>query len=72
MATSNVPADLGAEIHEIHTIDALLAGVVALANSEGEFGEIKKVCEVARQRLDVVRNNLDLIDIGRGAEVQHG
>lgn len=72
MATSNVLADLGAEIDSLHTVDALLSAVKALANDQGALSEIKRVCEVARQRVEVVRNNLDLIDLGRGAEVQHG
>jgi len=71
MATSNTTAGLGEEIYRLHTIDALLAGISALAES-GTLGEITRICEVARERLSIVSNNLDLIDIGCGEEVQHG
>lgn len=71
MASPNVPADLGAEIDSLHTVDALLKAAATLADDEGMI-DIKRICKVARERLESVRNNLDLIDIGRGAEVQHG
>lgn len=70
MAISNVPGDLGAEIDSLHTVEALLSAVTAMAHEQG-FASIKRICEVTRERVGIVRNNLDLIDIGRGAEAQH-
>lgn len=64
-------ADLGAEIDRLHTVEALLKGAATIADDEG-MNDIKRICKVACERLEAVRNSLDLIGMGRGAEVQHG
>jgi hypothetical protein len=71
MAEIKSIADLGAEIDSLHTIDALLSALAARA-CEDEMSDIIRICDVARERLNVVTNNLDLIDMRMRKEAQHG
>lgn len=64
-----VKAALSSEIYRLHTIEALVSGLTALA-VEAENFEIVRICEVIGERLAVVSNDLDLIALGRAEEVQ--
>lgn len=66
---SKVNHALSVEIDRLITIEALVAGLNALAVSEENF-EISRLCDVIRERLSAVSNNLDLIALGRVEEFQ--
>ena len=60
---------LNDELDRLFDVDALLAGIVAIA---GCGSEVSRISNIAREQLELVRNNLDLIGIGRATEVQRG
>lgn len=66
---SKVNHALSVEIDRLITIEALVSGLNALAVSEENF-EIARLCDVIRERLAVVCNDLDLIALGRVEEFQ--
>lgn len=66
---SKVNHALSVEIDRLITIEALVSGLNALAVSEENF-EIARLCDVIRERLAVVSNDLDLIALGRVEEFQ--
>lgn len=62
------PVDsLTPEISRLHTIDAMLAALSALAVDKEDF-EISLICDVIREQVSMLSDRLDRIDMGLACE----
>lgn len=63
------PVNLDPEIYQLHTVEAILKAISALAEDQEAY-EIKRLCEVAIEQTSAVGDRLDRIAMGlRGVQI---